>query len=229
MKNNTHLDTETDLRLWQDAIDYDKCDKLINLCKPAVNGMMARVGGNSYHVVRKADSIWLDEEWLKTDDAKLVSDIRKTISELSGRPISMLERLHVIRYNSGDYFLPHYDFFSQKNNESDIIHAVSDSDNPFEQRIETWMIYLNDDFVGGETLFQKEKIIIDPKKGGIVSWKNICKDGSLNYDSLHSGEVVSSGEKWIGIIWIRNTDYVKKLNDTEKFKQVFENIGYFNN
>jgi prolyl 4-hydroxylase len=228
MENNNHLKTETDLRLWQDVINHDDCDRLINLCRPAVINTMAGVGGNNYHTIRKADSIWLDEEWLKPNDAKLVSNIRETISELSEKPISMLERLHIIRYNEGDYFLPHYDFFSQKNEYSDIVHAISDSDDMSEQRTESWMLYLNDDFTGGETFFQRENIIIDARKGGIVSWKNICKDGSLNFDSLHSGEKINSGEKWIAITWIRNKNYNKKKEDTDKFKRVFENIGYFN-
>jgi prolyl 4-hydroxylase len=220
--------TQTNIRFWNDILTKDECDRIIEICKPAITDELEKVGNSGELVIRKAQSIWLDEYWLKPNDSDLVVSIKKRISELSGKPIDFLERFHVVRYGVGDYFLPHYDFFAKPSDEMDAVHALPDTDDPDAQRDESWLIYLNDDFVGGGTVFQKEDISVRAKQGSIVSWNNVLDDGSPNLDSLHSGSQVGGGEKWIALIWIRNKTYKKNKEHTDYLREIFKKSGYFN-
>jgi len=76
------------------------------------------------------------------------------------------------------------------------------------QRKYSALIYLNDDFEGGETYFPKINYTVKPEIGKMVIWENLNKDNSLNYDSLHAGLPVLSNEKWICIVWVRETKFI---------------------
>ena len=69
------------------------------------------------------------------------------------------------------------------------------------------MIYLNDDFEGGETHFPSLNLVVKPKKGKLVIWDNVNEDGSLDFNSLHAGLPVKKGFKYIAVIWIRENKF----------------------
>jgi len=71
------------------------------------------------------------------------------------------------------------------------------------QRAKSALVYLNDDFTGGETEFPKINIRVSPQKGKLVLWDNTFEDGNPDHDSLHAGLPVISGTKYIAVIWIR--------------------------
>ncbi len=223
--NNKNSDVN--IRLWDNFITKEECDSIIRICEPTITDELEKVGNSGDIIIRKAHSIWLDEYWLKPNDKSLIESIKKKISELSNNPIEFLERFHVVRYGAGDYFLPHYDFFAEPSDEMDAVHALSNTDDKTMQRTESWMIYLNDEFVGGETWFPKEEIKIKAKTGACVSWSNVCKNGLPNLNSLHSGNKVYGGTKWIAIVWICNKVYKKNKEQTDYLREVFEKSGYF--
>lgn len=73
------------------------------------------------------------------------------------------------------------------------------------QRVFTAVLYLNDDFVGGETVFPRLGITIKPKAGRLVFWQN-TNIGSLKVHpmSMHQGAPVEDGNKRIISFWFRN-------------------------
>jgi prolyl 4-hydroxylase len=76
-------------------------------------------------------------------------------------------------------------------------------------RIYTYLIYLNDDYEGGETAFPKLNIAVKPKKGKCVVFQNTLPqpDGRIPLEALHGGNPVTSGNKWICNKWIRVNKY----------------------
>ena len=66
----------------------------------------------------------------------------------------------------------------------------------------TFLIYLNDNFEGGETIFPNINKKIKPEKGKAVIFKNIDENENIIKQSLHGGEPVRSGQKWIINKWI---------------------------
>ena len=64
------------------------------------------------------------------------------------------------------------------------------------QRFAVWMIYLNDDFEGGETYFPRQEIELTPKTGSLVIWP-------AAYTHPHHAVNNLKGTKWIATGWFR--------------------------
>ena len=62
-------------------------------------------------------------------------------------------------------------------------------------RIITWMLYLNDDFEGGETEFLYQKLRIQPKRGRLLIWP-------AAYTHVHRGGLVLKGSKFVMTGWV---------------------------
>jgi prolyl 4-hydroxylase len=106
-----------------------------------------------------------------------------------------LEEPQIQRYDVGQEFKPHEDFFTHPG-----IHEDPND------RIATLIVYLNDDFEGGETYFTKLDIRIVPKQGAALffDYKYIF---DLNMKTQHAGLPIISGQKWIATSWIRGRRY----------------------
>ena len=134
----------------------------------------------------------------------LVDNIYSRISEIVNQPIENIEPVQVNRYSENQYFLPHFDFLPH-----DLIVNTGG------QRLFTFLLYLNSDFIGGQTRFPNIDVIIQPKTGQAIVWRNCLSDVNLiDYDYLHESMSVSSGEKWILVAWIRESKYIKQVSQT---------------
>lgn len=160
------------------------------------------------NIINKANNTKFDTSSIYEDGNKLALDNRKSlstwidedivssrISDLLKMPKENQESLQIVKYNKGGYFLPHYD-------------CSDDSESIVHDRIITVLIYLNDNFKGGETIFQNLDIKIKPKKGtAIIFWS---KDNNNNIfeESLHSGSKILKGQKIICNKWIHKNKYI---------------------
>lgn len=138
---------------------------------------------------------------MSSDDEK-VSSLKQRIADLNGYDVSTGESLQGQLYEPGQFFKPHYDWFDGTTYDQ---HCLSSGN-----RIKTFMIYLNDDFEGGETNFPNLGRKIKAKKGSAVVWDNM-KDGETIEDVLHEGVEVESGKKYIITSWWRENTF----NNTE--------------
>lgn len=85
------------------------------------------------------------------------------------------ERWRYYRYDSGERFAPHYD------------GAFRRSDNERSQL--TFMLYLNDDFTGGETRFYDEPAVdVRPVRGQALVFV---------HRKLHEGAAITTGRKYV--------------------------------
>ena len=123
--------------------------------------------------------------------------LRNMASQLTGMPLSHIENLQVTRYKKDGKFDYHYDTDPKQKNQASW------------SRIATLMIYLNEDFVGGETEFPKIQTSFIPETGkAILFWSVI--NGELIKDSMHKGCEIISGEKWIANIWIHSEPFYNR-------------------
>ena len=131
----------------------------------------------------------------------VVSDIEIRIADLLGINRSWGEPLQGQRYEPGQCFKQHADFFYV--------------DQPYwaeyephgGQRTWTAMIYLNEPESGGATGFAYLDMVIAPKLGRILIWNNMALDGSPNPWTIHEGQPVETGVKYIVTKWYRERPF----------------------
>jgi prolyl 4-hydroxylase len=132
----------------------------------------------------------------------LVADVETRIADLLGIDRSWGEPLQGQRYEVGQCFKDHVDFFYV--------------DQPYwaeysshgGQRTWTAMIYLGEPEAGGGTGFGLLDMEIEPRRGRILIWNNMALDGSPNGWVLHSGQPVEKGTKYIVTKWYRERPFV---------------------
>jgi len=159
--------------------------------------------------------------WLKKN-GDIVERIAKRISELTNTPIELQEDLQCVRYQKGGIFKEHFDAYT--NEELPAIYKQGNR-----QRFSTFLIYLNDDFTGGETTFPKLKKTVIPEKGKAIYFKNIDANHVIIPESLHKGSRLKSGEKWIANIWIDvEAPYVEEQIEEIREESEFESCPIIN-
>lgn len=145
------------------------------------------------------------QAWFNQEENEVTKLIESKALELVGRmpdcfgKVSVadnFEEIQVVRYTKDGKYDPHYD--GTECGESIEAPCLKN------QRMATLLIYLNDDFEGGQTRFPNLNRSIKPKKGSAVFfWVSDPKTGLLFKETLHGGDPVMEGEKWIATQWIR--------------------------
>jgi prolyl 4-hydroxylase len=137
------------------------------------------------------------------------SAINNKFHEFMRIPLAMGEEPQGQKYEVGQEFKPHCDWF-------DVNQAYNQVHLNLGQRTYTMMVYLNDVEEGGETKFTKVNFLVKPKKGKAVVWNNIDKDIKGNWFSEHWGTPVIKGEKYIITKWFREHDGTKQNANENK-------------
>ena len=141
--------------------------------------------------MRKSNQCWLDDSY---DCAKIISERVKDYTKTHD---NNQEQLQVVQYNKGGFFNPHYDACDGNG------EYCKRMDGNLGPRLYTMLIYLNDDFKGGETVFPKINKVVKPEKGKAVLFRNVDDNGDIIKESFHGGVPVKDGEKWIANKWVR--------------------------
>jgi len=187
----------TNIHTYKNFLTPEECNKIIDIAKPLLTN--TTVMGSEYD--SRGDKYRIaDGVFIYPNEYTIIDEIKKRVSEISKYPIENQEAFHVICYPPGGYYVAHHDFFHPANDELYTKEIKRGG-----QRVETWLLYLNDYFEGGETRFPREHEVIVPETGMIINWNNLLEHGGLNYDSLHTGEPVISGQKWVATIWVRES------------------------
>ncbi len=131
-----------------------------------------------------------------------IAQIETRMSELLGIHNKHAETMQGQRYQVGQEFKAHHDFF----------HPGQDywiTEGPRGgQRSWTAMIYLNTPTEGGSTEFHHAGIGVNPEAGTMLIWNNAKPDGTLNYKTLHAGTPVKQGVKHVITKWYRQNDWL---------------------
>ncbi|UPT62809.1 MAG: 2OG-Fe(II) oxygenase [Hyphomonadaceae bacterium JAD_PAG50586_4] len=122
----------------------------------------------------------------------------------TGLPLVNQERMNVLRYEPGQEYKPHYDFIRPWEPEA-LGYAAELAE--MGQRAVTVLIYLNDDYEGGETVFPRLNLAFKGKAGDALIFWNVSRAGELERDSLHAGAPVTAGEKWVLSQWVRESQH----------------------
>jgi hypothetical protein len=112
--------------------------------------------------------------------------------------LHQMEATAILHYCVGEQISDHYDFVDPNlpNYEQELEKNG--------QRIMTFLVYLNDNYEGGETVFPKLGIAHAGARGEGLYFVNALADGAPDKRALHAGKPPTRGEKWVISQFIRN-------------------------
>ena len=125
-------------------------------------------------------------------------EIDKKISDFMGMEPFLGETMQAQRYEIGQYYKEHWDFFMPKTKEYKVYCDWMG------QRTWTSMIYLNDVEEGGETYFKHLNLRVKPKRGTLITWNNLYRNGLPNLKTMHEACPPTSGMKYVITKWWRS-------------------------
>lgn len=125
--------------------------------------------------------------------------LQARMSVACGVPERMMEGPTVLHYAPGEQIQNHYDFVDPKST-----HDYAGEIARNGQRIITFLVYLNDDYDGGETAFPRLGLVHKGRCGEALYFVNALPDLSPDLRTLHAGCPTTRGEKWIVSQFIRS-------------------------
>lgn len=127
-------------------------------------------------------------------DGDLIHQLEKRACLITGLRLKQMETLQFLRYDVGQQYKPHVDYFADSRN----------------QRVTTLLLYLNDVGKGGSTYFTHADTRIEPKVGRAILWNN-CTGSDAGWvcdeRTQHAGEALLHGEKFAINFWFRAHDF----------------------
>jgi prolyl 4-hydroxylase len=180
------------LELFQmrEFIGPDMRERIISLIeKDRRPSTLADAGDDRYF--RTSETCDLDAE------EPVVRELETMLTALNGIDPAYGEPLQGQRYDVGQEFKPHCDYFNRGGQDWEKYCSVAG------QRTWTFMIYLNDVEAGGATRFKAVKKTFQPEAGKLVCWNNMRPDGSENPSTIHHGMKVRKGVKYVITKWYR--------------------------
>ena len=184
------------MTLYRDFITPEESKELIELSK-------GRLGKS--HILNEKDGGYLLSEartssvaYFQRNEIPLITKIESKIAFLTGTTIEQGEGIQVLRYEIGQEFRPHHDYFPDLGMDYEQKDKGGD-------RIATALVYLTEPTAGGETYFPDAGIEIKCVQGNMLLFR--YDDLSKDTKTLHCGRPVLSGEKWLATKWVRRSSY----------------------
>lgn len=168
------------------------CTRAARLVQPS-QVVNETTGKGELHPDRSSSTIAF---WPVQDDLVIHRLTRRMASaaELSWR---YGEILNVMRYEAGQQYKPHFDFFNDSAVETPVYRDEGG------QRVRTVLVYLNEGYRGGETHFIPANVRFKGATGDALIFDNVDENGAPDRASLHAGRPVTEGVKWLASKWFR--------------------------
>lgn len=194
--------------LYKKLLTEDECDHLKKLGMPTLQASTvvdSKTGGSVPSSVRTSYGTFLR----KAQD-EVVDRIEKRIADVSMIPVENGESLQILRYEIGQKYDAHYDYFHDDKN------ARPENGG---QRIATMLMYIDVPEEGGETLFPNavnkpnyephersecgmKGLSVRPQKGDGLLFYSLTTEGKEDTKSLHASCPVIRGSKWSATKWM---------------------------
>ncbi|XP_042395666.1 probable prolyl 4-hydroxylase 4 [Zingiber officinale] len=203
--------------VYEGFLTEEECDHLISLARSELkrSAVADNLSGKStLSEVRTSSGMFI-----RKGKDPIVSGIEDKIAAWTFLPKENGEDIQVLRYEQGQKYEPHFDYFSDKVN---IVRGG--------HRIATVLMYLSDVAKGGETVFPSAQelsqrgahvkdddlsecgrrgVAVKPKRGDALLFFSLHPDATTDPLSLHAGCPVIEGEKWSATKWIHVASFDK--------------------
>ncbi|MBL8543237.1 MAG: 2OG-Fe(II) oxygenase [Hyphomonadaceae bacterium] len=124
--------------------------------------------------------------------------VHARMAATTGLPNQFFELTNILHYSPGEQFRPHFDYLDPSN------PSLQADLQARGQRVVTFLVYLNDDYEGGETEFPRLDYRFKGNTGDALMFGNVDARGAPDPRTLHAGLPPTSGEKWLLSQWVRN-------------------------
>ena len=177
---------------YKNFLSGEECDEIISLgeSKLQASSVAGASGTPEQSKVRTSHGTFLEQH-------ELLRKIEDRIAIWTQIPPEHGESFYLLRYENGQEYLPHFDFFDPA------LPGMSNFLGPQGQRTATVLLYLQTPEQGGETTFPGAGIHVPAIRGDAVLFWSQTPDHQLDRTSLHGGKVVHSGTKYCATKWIR--------------------------
>lgn len=184
----------------------EECDKMIELGKK--NGMApSHVSSyDRYNTKLDTSSRISSQTWLSDNYDSLTQAFAERTVEITSLPIENQEEAQIASYPIGGKFEEHFDACREGKG----VHYCTEQNGTAGDRTATLLVYLNDEFEGGQTIFTALDFKVTPEKGKGILFYNIDEDEKPLPKSLHKGAEILKGEKWIATKWVHPRDFKNK-------------------
>ena len=132
------------------------------------------------------------------DTDPLLAIVAHRIAAWTGTNAACGEDMSILRYRPGEEYRRHVDFF-----DPDVPTIWTEAERAG-QRTATVLVWLNDDYEGGETIFPLVDRKFRGKTGDALAFWNVLPDGTPDRRTVHAGLPPVGGDKWLISKWIRN-------------------------
>ncbi|EDL47944.1 2OG-Fe(II) oxygenase [Erythrobacter sp. SD-21] len=170
------------------------CEQLVALIEKDRRPSTLADAGND-HYFRTSETCDLDP------DEPVVCEIEALLAALNGIDPKFGEPLQGQRYDVGQEFKPHCDYFNRGGQDWEKYCSVAG------QRTWTFMVYLNAVEAGGATRFKAVGKTFQPEPGKLVCWNNMRPEGRENPNTIHHGMKVRKGVKYVITKWYREKEW----------------------
>ena len=170
-------------------LSHEECEQVIDAINGSLQPSTVTRGSSDYRTSRTCH--------LRQNNSQLAASLDQRFAALFGVDPRLSEPIQGQRYDPGEYFKEHTDWFSPGTEEY-ATHTDSGG-----QRTWTVMVYLNAVERGGETLFRRLGRSFTPVPGMALAWNNLQADGTPNPFTLHEALPVEAGHKWVITKWFR--------------------------
>lgn len=147
-------------------------------------------GGGVIDPIRDADT----SSFPPLAEDLVVQEINVCIAAASGTDKAWGEPLTILRYQPGQQYHAHHD-----------AHGAT----PEALRHWTALIWLNDDYEGGETDFPDVGVRVKGGVGDLLLFHNVLNGRLPDPRMIHAGLPVTKGVKWMASRWIRGRNYLR--------------------
>ncbi len=191
-----HLE-QPDLWVFGNLLSPAECAALVDAARPRLSRSLTvdtKTGGEELNRDRTSQGMFF-----MRGENTVVRRVEARIARLLRWPVQNGEGLQLLRYRQGAQYKPHYDYFDPGEPGTSAILQRGG------QRVATLIMYLQAPEQGGATVFPDIGLQVAPQRGHAVFFSYArAHPSSL---TLHGGEPVMAGEKWIATKWLREREF----------------------
>ncbi len=178
----------------RDFLPLSICDYVIGMAAPMLmRGKVVDQHGSESVSDERSNAVM---NFGLSDSDFLLELVNLRTAQAVDMPPENAEGLGVLHYRAGECYAPHADYIEDTPANAAQLAARG-------QRVKTLLVYLNEDFEGGETAFPRLNISFKPPAGSALIFHNVDTHGRIDPLTMHTGTPPTRGDKWLISKWFR--------------------------